>query len=89
MTDLNGVTRKFLMGEWKKNPSVRSYFKTIGNILENIRGGSQSEKLRISEAKHHLREMRKLVYKLEEKVQLLEEQVKVLEENKEKDIVDE
>ena len=88
MIDFREMTRKFLAKEWKETPSIRSYFKTVANILESIKGRTQQERLRLSEAKHHLREVKKLVYKLEEKVHILEEQIKVLEESKGKEVID-
>ena len=80
--DLNGLTKRFLLGEAKSRPSVRDYVESVVNILEHFIPKSQRESRQLSVARQHLNEIKKLNRKLEEKITLLEEQVKVLEEGK-------
>ena len=84
MANLDSIIRRFIMGEGRAAPSVRGYVESVINIIETIRPRSQRESRQISIAKAHLREIKKMNRKLEEKVQMLEEQVKVLEEGKTK-----
>ena len=78
--DLDKLTKRFLLNEGKVNPTVRAYAETVINILEQIAPRSQRECRKISVAKQHLYEIKKMNRKLEEKINLLEEQIKLLEE---------
>ena len=80
--DLNTLTRKFLLGESFKKPTVRAYAESIIRILNEFRPKSQRENRQLSVAQQHLQEIKRLNRKLEEKITLLEEQVKILEEGK-------
>tara|TARA_R100000008_G_C3504787_1_gene125559 strand:+ start:474 stop:725 length:252 start_codon:yes stop_codon:yes gene_type:complete len=80
--DLDGITRRFLLGENKTKPSVRAYVESVVRILDEFRPKSQRENRQISIARQHLQEIKRLNRKLEERITLLEEQVKILEEGK-------
>jgi cell shape-determining protein MreC len=81
--DLNRITRRFLLGEEKSRPSIRSYVESVVNIIESVRPKTQKESRQLSVAKEHLREIKRLNRKLEEQLYSLEEQIKLLEEGKE------
>ena len=82
MIDLNTITRKFLIGEGKAKPSIRSYAESVINIIESMRPGSQRESRQLSIAKEHLKEIKSLHNKIEKRLYALEEQIKILEEGK-------
>jgi hypothetical protein len=82
MVNLDSITRRFIVGEGKAAPTVRGYVESIINIIETIRPRSQRESRQLSIAKAHLREVKRMNRKLEEKVQMLEEQINILEEGK-------
>lgn len=78
--NLDRLTKRFLLNEEKVKPTVRAYVETVINILEQIAPRSQRETRKISVAKQHLYEIRRMNRKLEEKINLLEEQIRLLEE---------
>ena len=82
MIDLDLITRRFIIGEGKESPSVQGYVETALSIIETIRPKSQRETRQLSIIKEHLREIKRINRKLEEKVFRLEEQIKILEEGK-------
>ena len=85
--DLNAMTRRFVSGETLKegkSPDITSYIQTLGEILQNIRPKSMSERRRLEVARHQLKEIRKHARRLQERVSVLEEQVNILEEKKDK-----
>ena len=83
--DLNAITRRFVSGESlkeNKNPDMNSYIQTLGEILQNIRPKSISERRRLEVARQQLKEIRRHARRLQERVSVLEEQVNILEEKK-------
>jgi len=82
MVDLDLITRRFIMGEGKELPSVRGYVETVLSIIETIHPKSQRETRQLSIVKEHLREIKRINRKLEERMFRLEEQIKILEEGK-------
>tara|TARA_R110000824_G_scaffold153926_15_gene325775 strand:+ start:2712 stop:2963 length:252 start_codon:yes stop_codon:yes gene_type:complete len=80
--DLNAMTRRFLLGEGAKRPTLRAYVETVVRILDEIRPKSQKEDRKISMARQHLLEIKSLTRVLENQIIKLEEQVKLLEEGK-------
>jgi len=82
MINLNDLTRRFLLNEGTKRPSISSYVQSILENLSIIKPRSAKERNSISMAGHQLKEIKKLTRKLEERVNLLEEQIKILEEGK-------
>jgi len=82
MANLDSIIRLFILGEGKGIPTVRGYVESVISIVESIHPRSQRESRQLSIAKEHLREIKKLNRKLEEKIHLLEEQMNVLEEGK-------
>ena len=80
--DLNAITRNFLLGESKAQPTQRGYLESVMKILNEIRPKSQKESRQLEVAKKHLHEVKLMNLRLEKKVQTLEEQVKLLEEGK-------
>jgi len=85
--DLNAMTRRFASGESLKegkSPDIRSYIQTLGEILQNMRPKSVSERRRLDVAVQQLKEIRRHARRLQERVTILEEQVNILEEKKDK-----
>ena len=82
-TDLRRITRDFLLGEVKSNPTARAYVESVLRILDEVRPKSQRESRQLSVARQNLLEIKRVVRTLENKISLLEEQVRVLEEGKE------
>lgn len=82
-TDLRRITRDFLLGEVKNNPTARAYVESVLRILDEVRPKSQRESRQLSVARQNLLEIKRVVRTLENKISLLEEQVRVLEEGKE------
>ena len=83
--DLNAMTRRFVSGESLKegrNPDITSYIQTLGEILQNMRPRSISERRRLEVAAQQLKEIRRHARRLQERVSVLEEQVGILEEKK-------
>ena len=81
--DLRKMTRDFLIGEVKSNPTARAYVESVLRILDEVRPKSQRESRQLSVARQNLLEIKRVVRTLENKITLLEEQVRVLEEGKE------
>ncbi len=81
--DLRRITRDFLLGEVKSNPTARAYVESVLRILDEVRPKSQRESRQLSVARQNLLEIKRVVRTLENKISLLEEQVRVLEEGKE------
>jgi hypothetical protein len=86
----DNMTRRFLrqisdktLNE-SKNPDIYSYIQTLGEILDNLRPKSISERRRLDVAKQQVKEIRRHARRLRERITLLEEQVHILEETKEK-----
>ena len=82
MIDFDLMTRKFLLGEGRKSPGMRSYIQSLSEILNTLNPKTQIEKRRIEIALEHVREINRHTRKLEEKVLMLEEKLQVLEEGK-------
>ena len=81
--DLRRITRDFLLGEVKSNPTARAYVESVLRILDEVRPKSQRESRQLSVARQNLLEIKRVVRTLENKISLLEEQVRILEEGKE------
>lgn len=82
-TDLRRITRDFLLGEVKSNPTARAYVESVLRILDEVRPKSQRESRQLSVARQNLLEIKRVVRTLENKISLLEEQVRILEEGRE------
>ncbi len=80
--DLRKMTRDFLIGEVKSNPTARAYVESVLRILDEVRPKSQRESRQLSVARQNLLEIKRVVRTLENKISLLEEQVRILEEGK-------
>ena len=81
MTDLNNMTRKFLLGEGvvnSVNPSA--LLQAINEALSSLRPSSRRDENRIAVAKKQLREVKLSFRRLQEQVNILEEKLQVLEE---------
>ena len=64
--DFDGLTRKFLEGNFLhegKTPDINSYIQTLGEILDNFRPKSVSERRRLDVAQEQLREIKSRNYK--------------------------
>ena len=85
--DFDGLTRRFLGGEFlkeSKTPDINSYIQTLGEILGNLKPKSVSERRRLDVAREQLREIRRHTRRMQAQIHVLEEQVSILEENKDK-----
>jgi polyhydroxyalkanoate synthesis regulator phasin len=81
MTDFDGMTRKFLLGETKQ-AGARAYLQAIKDGLKKLRPSSQSQAVMIENMLSQLRSVTKEFISLREKVSVLEEKLNVLEESK-------
>lgn len=79
--DFGKITRKFLLGESYKEPTVESRIQTLYEILENIMPKTASESRRLEVAKEQVRGIRRQHKKMLENYKMLEERVRMLEEN--------
>tara|TARA_R110002020_G_scaffold79867_1_gene199669 strand:+ start:219 stop:476 length:258 start_codon:yes stop_codon:yes gene_type:complete len=79
---LDKMTRKFLLGEEKEMPTIRSCADSIQELLNKMKPQSMRESKQINTAKERLSEIKKLARKLEGQVLQLEEQIELLEEGK-------
>ena len=82
MTDYDLITRKFLLGEIRNPPSLRSYIQSLNEIVISFNPKTQTERRRVEIALEHIREIKRHARKLEERVVMLEEKLQVLEEDK-------
>tara|TARA_R100000008_G_C3473677_1_gene110291 strand:+ start:143 stop:397 length:255 start_codon:yes stop_codon:yes gene_type:complete len=80
--DFDAMTRRFLMGESKERPSIKALVESVTGILENMRGRTQKESRQLSVAQQHLKEIKTLSRRLEERVFKLEEELQILEEKR-------
>ncbi len=76
------MTKRFLLGEEKKGPSLVSYAQSLSEILNSFRPRSKTESRRLEVAKEQLRQIRKQARVMQERVSLLEERLSILEEEK-------
>ena len=77
------MTKDFVINEREVPlPTILSYIQSLSETLTNMTPRTQTEARRLSVAKIHLKEVRKMAKKLQERVQVLEEQVNILEEEK-------
>jgi hypothetical protein len=84
-TDFDGLTRRFLEGDFLKegkSPDINSYIQTLGEILDNFKPKSISEKRRLDAARDQLREIRRHTRRMQSQIHILEEKLVILEENK-------
>ncbi len=88
--NFNDLTRKFLMGEWKKPVSIMSRARAVKEALESLNPRTNKERQRIEIALENLSHLRRGYRKLEEKNNFLmeensqlNEKLNLLEENKE------
>ncbi len=76
------MTKRFLLGEEKKSPSLGSYVQSLSEILNSFRPRSKTESRRLEIAKEQVRQIKKQARVLEERMSLLEERLSILEEEK-------
>ncbi len=78
---LNKITRNFIVNEGEaKAPTLLTHIQSVYEVLSNMKPKTQTESRRISMAKHHIKEIKKMSRKLQERLNVLEERMKVLEE---------
>jgi len=85
--DLDGLTKRFLGGEFLKegkSPDINSYIQTLGEILDNFKPKSISARRRLDAARDQLREIRRHTRRMQSQMHILEEKLSILEENKDK-----
>ena len=81
--DLNKMTRDFILGEGKNPPpGIQEYLQAISESLDSLNPKTLREFRKVSLTKLHLKEVRKLVKRMNQQVKTLQEQVKILEESK-------
>lgn len=78
--DLNNMTRKFLMGEGKKQINPHALLQALQEALSTIRPSTRRDENKIAVAKKHLKEITLSFRRLQEQVNILEERLQVLEE---------
>ena len=74
--DFDKITRRFLLGEGKGSPNLKSYIQSVNDILNSLKPKTQTESRRVDVAKQQIREIKKLVYKLEHRLEELEQELK-------------
>ena len=85
--DFDGLTRKFLEGDFLKegkSPDINSYIQTLGEILDNFKPRSITERRRLEAAQEQLKEIRRHTRRMHSQIHILEEKLSILEENKDK-----
>lgn len=78
--DFNGITKRFLLGEGKKEINPHALLQSLAEMLNNIKVSSRRDQNRLEIGKRQLREIRNSFRKLQEQVNVLEEKLQVLEE---------
>jgi hypothetical protein len=78
--DFNGMTKRFLMGEGRKDVSPHALLQALSEALATIRPATRRDENKIAVAKTHLREITRSFRKLQEQVNILEEKLQILEE---------
>tara|TARA_R100000008_G_C3525865_1_gene136537 strand:- start:45 stop:392 length:348 start_codon:yes stop_codon:yes gene_type:complete len=78
--DFNSMTRRFLMGEGRKEINPHALLQALGETLSTIRPRSVRDENKIAVARKHLQEITRSFRKLQEQVSVLEEKLQVLEE---------
>ncbi len=78
---LNKITRNFIVNEGEnKTPTLLTHVQSLYEVLANMRPKTKTETQRMVMAKHHIKEIKRMSRKLQERVTVLEEQLKILEE---------
>lgn len=73
--------KSFLMNEGVDEKSIFTYIQGLQEIISNFKPRTMTEKRRLSLAKGHLREVRKLARRMENEVTVLQEKLNILEES--------
>ena len=74
------MTRKFLLGEGKKQINPHALLQALQEALSTIRPSTRRDENKIAIAKKHLKEITLSFRRLQEQVNILEERLQVLEE---------
>ena len=80
MMDLDGMTRRFLLGE-SKTVNTKTYLRALREGLGKLKPSSQSQAVLIETLKSHASAVSKDVSSMQEKISVLEERLTVLEES--------
>ena len=78
--NFNDMTRKFLLGEGKKQINPHALLQALQEALSTIRPSTRRDENKIAIAKKHLKEITLSFRRLQEQVNILEERLQVLEE---------
>jgi len=78
--NFNDMTRKFLLGEGKKQINPHALLQALQEALSTIRPSTRRDQNKIEVAKKHLKEITLSFRRLQEQVNILEERLQVLEE---------
>ena len=73
--------KSFLMNEGVDEKSIFTYIQGLQEIISNFKPRTMTEKRRLSLAKGHLREVRKLARRMENEVTVIQEKLNILEES--------
>lgn len=73
--------KSFLINEGVDEKSIFTYIQGLQEIISNFKPRTMTEKRRLSLAKGHLREVRKLARRMENEVTVLQEKLNILEES--------
>jgi len=78
--NFNDMTRRFLLGEGKKQINPHALLQALQEALSTIRPSTRRDENKIAVAKKHLKEITLSFRRLQEQVNILEERLQVLEE---------
>jgi hypothetical protein len=78
--NFNDMTRKFLLGEGKKQINPHALLQALQEALSTMRPSSRRDENKLAVAKKHLKEITLSFRRLQEQVNILEEKLQVLEE---------
>jgi hypothetical protein len=74
------MTKSFLLGEGRNEPSSVSYLRSLEEMLNSVRPSNQRDRSRIEMAKESVKGLRRHVRRLEEQNNTLSEKLSLLEE---------
>ena len=78
---LNTDWKDFILNEGVDEKSIFTYIQGLQEIISNFKPRTMTEKRRMSLAKGHLREVRKLARRMQNEVTVLQEKLNIIEES--------
>ena len=79
---LNSTWKDFL-NESLDDKTIFTYIQGLEEIISNLKPRTMTEKRRMSLAKQHLREVKRVARRMQNEMSVLEERLNILEESKE------